>query len=216
MEIKIEEKSFIDLKGINSIKSYASRIKDYKVGNNELNGVILLDLNIFDKDNNDIFISKEIPITIILAEERNIKNILIDKMDLEVIESWGLNAYYSLTIHFEDEIVVENEKTREENDDSLEETLITKERDDESITSIEDNNEEESNVEIICTKSHLDEKGFLSFFDSFLDNTFSLKTIRVNDESELNNLSIEYNIKIEDVYKGYDKERGIVLLKIND
>ena len=97
MEIKIEEKSFIDLKGINSIKSYASRIKDYKVGNNELNGVILLDLNIFDKDNNDIFISKEIPITIILAEERNIKNILI-KNNVHLSEI--LSVRYSLYINY--------------------------------------------------------------------------------------------------------------------
>ncbi|MGM9971334.1 MAG: hypothetical protein ACI35W_02860 [Anaeroplasmataceae bacterium] len=218
MEIIISEKSFLDIKRISSVKTYISKLDDYIVDSGELKSNLILDISIFDIDNNDIFITKKIPLTIILSDKRAVSSLEIKSINLEVIESWGINAYYELILKLEEPAL---ENTREEKETIVIDNNIDESEDiiiEEDNTIEEDNitYEEASNVEIITTKSNLDENSFLGFFDRFLDGTFKIKTFRITDESELNALSIEYNKTIEELYKGYDKDLGIVMINLND
>lgn len=212
MEIIISEKSFLDIKKISSIKTYISKLGEYKLLNNELKGSIFLDLSISDNDGSDIFLTKEIPLTIIISEDKKVNNLDIKSINLELIDSWGINVYYELILSLSEDDEIDGlstENIENSNDcivDTKEDNVIL---DDEVL--VEDNN-----VEIITTSSNLDEFGFVDFFNNYLDKTYSIKTIRVDKEDNLNALSVEYNKPIEELYKGYDKDLGIVMIYLND
>ncbi len=212
MEIIISEKSFLDIKKISSIKTYISKLGEYKLLNNELKGSIFLDLSISDNDGSDIFLTKEIPLTIIISEDKKVNNLDIKSINLELIDSWGINVYYELILSLSEDDEIDGlstENIENSNDcivDTKEDNVIL---DDEVL--VEDNN-----VEIITTSSNLDEFGFVDFFNNYLDKTYSIKTIRIDKEDNLNALSVEYNKPIEELYKGYDKDLGIVMIYLND
>ena len=72
----------------------------------------------------------------------------------------------------------------------------------------------ERNVKIIETKGNGNELDFLSFFDQSLSSYYKIKTIYNADEKELNKISKEYNISIEELLKGYDRKNKCVIFKL--
>lgn len=212
MEIIISEKSFLDIKKISSIKTYISKLGEYKLLNNELKGSIFLDLSISDNDGSDIFLTKEIPLTIIISEDKKVNNLDIKSINLELIDSWGINVYYELILSLSEDDEIDGLSTEniENSNDCIVDTKVDNIMLDDEVL-VEDNN-----VEIITTSSNLDEFGFVDFFNNYLDKTYSIKTIRIDKEDNLNALSVEYNKPIEELYKGYDKDLGIVMIYLND
>ena len=72
----------------------------------------------------------------------------------------------------------------------------------------------ERGINVIETKGRGNELDFLGFFDSNLSDYYKLKTIYNVDEKELNNISKEYNISIEELLKGYDRKNKCVIFEL--
>ena len=72
----------------------------------------------------------------------------------------------------------------------------------------------ERNDETIITKTHLSIDNFLDFFDKECSEKFSLKTLHVEKEEDLNKISKEYNVSMDVLLSGYDRVNHKVMFKI--
>ena len=57
-------------------------------------------------------------------------------------------------------------------------------------------------------------KEILNFFDNSLSNYFKIKTIYMVEEKNLDSISKKYNISLEELLKGYDRQNKSVMFKL--
>lgn len=223
MDLLIDNKAFFEVNKISNVKTFLKRLGDYKVVNGQLEGKILVDVDYYDISMVENFTTCMLDFKVLVPSEYEVESVNLRDLNIEVIDNQGINCIYQLQLFVNEKVedkevqyeskseenvaigkeeIVENEEIKQE---------IQEEYDQKLMDSLEERND--NKVEIISTSSSNDERGFLSFFDSFPSNYAKTKTIRVNDASELNKLSVEYNIALEELYKGYDEVRKTVIIK---
>lgn len=235
MELLIENGCFIQIEKISSIQSYVHKLKDKSIKNGLAKGIIEIDISYRDNDNHECF--KSIPYEISLdvdyirAIDFNLK-----KLNAFLIDNQGINIEYQIELSYENDVLRDDDIIDEiiDNGDNIIEEIKEEliENDKEEI--LEDKSKEEiekikediskdyenklaeslqkrENV-IITTKSSKNESDFLRFFDERVSTYFKIKTIECH-EHDLNNISKEYNVPIDELIKGYDKINGRVIFK---
>ena len=170
----------------------------------------------------------------------DVKEVKLIKANVFVVEGNGINIEYELEIEYE---FLEDKKEIEVemiDDTRPKETLIDEEISNDFspvdiITDVEFSDLEEDleevkedtkeyyeemlekklrdNVEVVTTKSNMDTESFLAFFDNNIT-YYRLKCIHIENEKELEEISKKYNVKIEELLNGYDKDTKKVIFKI--
>ncbi len=235
MELNLLESNFFNISKITQVKAFNSKLDGYEVDDSILSGTIVIDINYYDTKLEEMFVSKEIDFTIMLKEDMEVNDIKINDMRLEVIDNQGVTCYYEIILNtkmierqkesFQEISKKENEKNEElkqeikENYDTLLSESLEK-RKEEQIEVVEESVREEEvsdskKIEIISTMDNRNERSFLDFFDNTRNNFSVIKKIAVNNEAYLNQISKDYNISIDDLYKKYDKENKCVVIKIH-
>lgn len=195
MNIEIEKSMFLPVEGITSLESSKIKLEDINYSNNKINYTITLDVSYKDSLNHECFKI----LTYNDSLDLNSANIKIVKSNIFVVELSGLEVNYVL-------MVLDNIK--EENNEIIKEE-IKADYEDKLITEMK-----ERNTEIIETKSNKNEKDFLNFFDNSLSNYFKIKTIYMVEEKNLDSISKKYNISLEELLKGYDRQNKSVIFKL--
>lgn len=230
MDIIIENECFLEIERISAIQSYVYRLKSKSINDNVIYGAIEIDISYKDNDNHECFKSLSFDISLDSIEEVANDFKLIN-LKPYLIENQGVNIEYELEIMFDEKKeIIEYKDTNEfisnNSDENIDEEFIENninpnqkeiEKIKENISKDYENKLAESlqqreNV-IITTKASNSENDFLRFFDERLTSYFKIKTLECTSEKELNSISKEYNIPIEELIKGYDKINGKVIFK---
>ena len=132
----------------------------------------------------------------ILFEDDNLNDIEDDESDISIKNnSSEIEMITDVEIEdFEEDLEEVKEDTKEYYEEILEKNL-------------------RDNVEVITTKSNMDSESFLTFFDDNIT-YYRLKCVHVESEKELEDISKKYNIKIDELLSGYDKDTKKVIFKI--
>lgn len=230
MQLNIEKNNFYKMTNVFSVKSQMSKINELVIDNSFIKGSIDVSLYYYDLDGKENFELISLPFELDL-ESLDVKEVKLLKTNVFVVEGNGLNIEYELEIEYEfynDDVseieIIKDEDIEVEDDnrpvDEIKDIVEEIEEDYEQIK--EDTKEfyEEileknlrDNVEIISTKSNMDSESFLAFFDDNIS-YYRLKCLYVENESELNEISTKYNIKMDELLAGYDNVTKKVIFKI--
>ena len=230
MQLNIEKNNFYKMTNVFSVKSQMSKINELVIDNSFIIGSIDVSLYYYDLDGKENFELISLPFELDL-ESLDVKEVKLLKTNVFVVEGNGLNIEYELEIEYEfynDDVseieIIKDEDIEVEDDnrpvDEIKDIVEEIEEDYEQIK--EDTKEfyEEileknlrDNVEIISTKSNMDSESFLAFFDDNIS-YYRLKCLYVENESELNEISTKYNIKMDELLAGYDNVTKKVIFKI--
>ena len=230
MQLNIEKNNFYKMTNVFSVKSQMSKINELVIDNSFIKGSIDVSLYYYDLDGKENFELISLPFELDL-ESLDVKEVKLLKTNIFVVEGNGLNIEYELEIEYEfynDDVseieIIKDEDIEVEDDnrpvDEIKDIVEEIEEDYEQIK--EDTKEfyEEileknlrDNVEIISTKSNMDSESFLAFFDDNIS-YYRLKCLYVENESELNEISTKYNIKMDELLAGYDNVTKKVIFKI--
>ena len=194
MNIEIEKSMFLPVEGITSLESSKIKLEDINYSNNKINYTITLDISYKDSLNHECFKI----LTYNDSLDLNSANINIVKSNIFVVDLSGIEVNYVLMVI--DDKEDSNEVIKEEIKADYEDKLISEMK--------------ERNTEIIETKSNRNEKEFLNFFDNSLSSYFKIKTIYMVEEKDLDSISKKYNISLEELFKGYDRQNKSVIFKL--
>ncbi len=194
MNIEIEKSMFLPVEGITSLESSKIKLEDINYSNNKINYTITLDISYKDSLNHECFKI----LTYNDSLDLNSANINIVKSNIFVVDLSGIEVNYVLMVI--DDKEDNNEVIKEEIKADYEDKLISEMK--------------ERNTEIIETKSNRNEKEFLNFFDNSLSSYFKIKTIYMVEEKDLDSISKKYNISLEELFKGYDRQNKSVIFKL--
>ena len=194
MNIEIEKSMFLPVEGITSLESSKIKLEDINYSNNKINYTITLDISYKDSLNHECFKILTYNDSLDLSSA----NINIVKSNIFVVDLSGIEVNYVLMVI--DDKKDNNEVIKEEIKADYEDKLISEMK--------------ERNTEIIETKSNRNEKEFLNFFDNSLSSYFKIKTIYMVEEKDLDSISKKYNISLEELFKGYDRQNKSVIFKL--
>lgn len=230
MQLNIEKNNFYKMTNVFSVKSQMSKINELAIDNSFIKGSIDVSLYYYDLDGKENFELISLPFELDL-ESLDVKEVKLLKTNVFVVEGNGLNIEYELEIEYEfynddvSEIEIIKDEDIEVEDDNrpVEEIKDIVEEIEEDYEQIKEDTKEfyeeileknlRDNVEIISTKSNMDSESFLAFFDDNIS-YYRLKCLYVENESELNEISTKYNIKMEELLAGYDNVTKKVIFKI--
>jgi len=230
MQLDISKNYFYEVSGIVGIKAHIEKINKLEINESYAKGEIEVNLSYSDNEGMECFKVINFPFEIIL-DELKVIDVILTNVSVTLIEGQGVDINYSLKVNY---LVLEEEKVVEVetiNDVSEEEKVVEVEpindvlEEEKSLEKIKDdiskNYEEklldklnERNDETIITKTHLSIDNFLDFFDKECSEKFSLKTLRVEKEEDLNKISKEYNVSMDVLLSGYDRVNHKVMFKI--
>ena len=204
MMMEIEKNVFVPLEGITQLEDNKVQLKSMKNMKDKTEYLISLDISYKDSFNHECFKVLE------LTQNVDFNNVALEikKSDVYVVELTGLDVNYILGINSNPLLETKSESNSKDNNEVIKEEI--KNQYEEKLT----NEMNERGINVIETKGRGNELDFLGFFDSNLSDYYKLKTIYNVDEKELNNISKEYNISIEELLKGYDRKNKCVIFKL--
>lgn len=134
----------------------------------------------------------------------------LENREEQVVEQDEYNREDSLDVE-ENISMIEKEQDSLDVEESI--SVIEKEQDCVSIDTQERNEGLEKSIGIITTKDTRSEFDFISFFDSLEESYKKIKTILISNEHELDEISKEYHIPLDEVYRNYDRETKKVIIR---
>ena len=165
--------------------------------------------------------------------EVNLSNVIV-----AVIEGQGVDVEYSLVVNYLVDKVVEIEPITE--NIIVEEIKEAPTSKDSANVNCEENDESKENeikkikediskdyenkladsllsreTKVIATKSHTSAESFLAFFDETVAKRYCIKSLYVEKEEDLNKISKEYNVSINDLLACYDSQNHKVMFKVD-
>lgn len=228
MELEIEKTAFLDVDKIVTLKSHMENLVAKHYENDIYVCKMEINLTYLDTSNNECFKSLQIDISL----DDNLKNITdtyLNSVKMYVIDGRGVNVDYALKIICDDskevEIVNLDDDNKEElSSDEEQITLTDKDADIEQIKKdlskdyedkLADNlNKRDAKIAITTTKTNESELDFIKFFDENVAAYYSIRTLLAPNEESLNAISKQYNVPLETLLKGYDKEHGKVTFRL--
>lgn len=223
MQLNLEKHNFCKLDGIANIKNHLEKLTNVNVDGSKASGNVEINVSYNDFEGMECF--KAINFTFDLdLEELKILEVILGRANVVVVEGQGIDINYELAINYlpaeekaveievidESQIDFKPEKSKED-DMSLEEI---KEDIEEYYEEKLATNLNRNSSKVIATKSHATAESFLDFFDSKAS-YYKLKCLYVESETELNNIAKEYNVSIEKLLAGYDRESRKVIFSIS-
>ena len=218
MQLSISKHYFYELKGIIGIKAHIEKLSKLEINETKASGEIELNLSYSDSDGMECFKVLNFPFDFEL-DELKIIDINLSNVGVCLVESSGVDIEYSLIVNY----LVENDKIIEpifiDEEEQVEVEQLDVKKIKEDISSYYEeklaDQLESRNNEVIITKSHNTTEDFLSFFDEKISHKYSIITVFVEKEEDLNKISIKYKIPMNDLLKGYDKKESKVMFKLD-
>ncbi|MDE6660990.1 MAG: hypothetical protein K2J93_04160 [Anaeroplasmataceae bacterium] len=223
MQLNIEKNNFCQLEGISNIKNHLEKLSNVVVNDSKATGNVEINVSYNDFEGLECFKSLDFPFELDL-ESLKILEVLIGHVNVYLVEGQGLDINYELIINYlpveqVEEISVIGEKDIEI---SPEEPKVV-EQPQKSLEKIKEDMKEyyedklASNLnrgdKVIATKTHESVESFLNFFDS-RQSYYKLKCLYVETEQELETIAKEYNVKLEVLLAGYDRQSHKVIFSI--
>lgn len=224
MQLNIEKNNFYKMTTLSSVKSYQSKIKDVNILESRANGNIEISLYYYNNDSKECFENILIPFDLDM-EGLSIETINLVKTNVFVIEGNGINVEYELEIEYEFiEDIVPIEIIGEDNIEIMDtEEEFNEINIEEEIEQIKEETKEyyeemlsknlRDNVTVIETKTDSSIDDFLSFFDDNMG-YYKLKCIHIENEKEINDISVRYGVSVDTLWAGYDKDNKKVIFKL--
>ncbi|MDE5546316.1 MAG: hypothetical protein K2I88_02505 [Anaeroplasmataceae bacterium] len=220
MQLNIEKNNFCQLEGISNIKNHLEKLSNVVVNDSKATGNVEINVSYNDFEGLECFKSLDFPFELDL-ESLKILEVLIGHVNVYLVEGQGLDINYELVINYLPLEQVEEIKVIGEEDIQLpveEKTVLEKPQ--ESLEKIKEDMMEyyedklASNLnrgdKVIATKTHESVESFLNFFDS-KQSYYKLKCLYVETEQELETIAKEYNVKLEVLLAGYDRQSHKVI-----
>lgn len=229
MQLDISKSYFYEVSGIVGIKAHIEKINKLEIDNSLAKGEIELNLSYSDNEGMECFKVINFPFDLIL-DELKIIDVNLANVCVTLVEGQGVEVSYSLIVNYltdvNESVEVEpiyeveinnkeeviNEEVNNDNGDDLEKIKddISKDYEEKLINKLN-----ERNNEVITTKNHVSEEDFLSFFDETYEKKYSIKSLYVEKEEDLNAISKEYKVPLKTLLAGYDKDNHKVMFKID-
>lgn len=225
MQLNIEKNNFCQLEGISNIKNHLEKLNNVVINDTKATGKVEINVSYNDVEGLECFKSLEFPFELDL-DSLKILEVLIGRVNVYLVEGQGLDITYELVINYVPlESAVEEIKVIEEKDinvvpEAKEEVVESKEALEQIKEDMKEYYEEKlsNNLnredKVITTKTHETVDSFLNFFDS-KQSFYKLKCLYVESEQELESIAKEYNVKLEVLLAGYDRQSHKVLFSIN-
>lgn len=235
MQLDLSKSYFYEVSGIVGIKAHIEKISKLEIDNSKVSGQIELNLSYSDNEGMECFKVINFPFEIIL-DELKVIDVNLSNVSITLVEGEGVDISYSLVVNYlveEQKMDVEidiiddvNEPTSncdiEENLEAEELNKIENESIEKIKCDISKDYEEklldklnERNDNVIVTKTHSSVDDFLSFFDEKYSKKYSIKSLYVEKEEDLNKIAKEYQVSLETLLAGYDKANHKVMFKID-
>lgn len=223
MQLNIEKNNFCQLEGISNIKNHLEKLNHVEVNESKATGTVEINVCYNDYEGLECFKSLEFPFELDL-DSLKILEVLIGHVNVYLVEGQGLDINYELVVNYlpleqaeeidiigekDIEVLPEENKVEEEPKESLEKI---KEDMMEYYTDKLASNLNRSD-KVIATKTHESVESFLNFFDS-KQGYYKLKCLHVETEQELESIAKEYNVKLEVLLAGYDRQSHKVIFSI--
>ncbi len=222
MQLNLEKHNFCKLDGIANIKNHLEKLTNVIVDGSKASGNVEINISYNDFEGMECFKSLNFTFDLDL-EELKILEVILGRTNVVVVEGQGIDINYELAINYlpaldkdveievidESQIDFKPEEPKEENKslDEIKEDIA--EYYEEKLA----NNLNRSN-KVITTKGRETVESFLNFFDSKAS-YYKLKCLYVESETELNNIAKEYNVSMEKLLAGYDRESRKVIFSIS-
>ncbi|MDE6241689.1 MAG: hypothetical protein K2M08_04615 [Anaeroplasmataceae bacterium] len=220
MQLNIEKNNFCQLEGISNIKNHLEKLSNVVVNDSKATGNVEINVSYNDFEGLECFKSLDFPFELDL-ESLKILEVLIGHVNVYLVEGQGLDINYELVVNYLPLEQVEEIKVIGEEDIQLpveEKTVLEKPQ--ESLEKIKEDMMEyyedklASNLnrgdKVIATKTHESVESFLNFFDT-KQSYYKLKCLYVETEQELETIAKEYNVKLEVLLAGYDRQSHKVI-----
>ncbi len=221
MQLNIEKNNFCQLEGISNIRNHLEKLNNVVVNGSKATGDVEINVSYNDYEGLECFKSLDFPFELDL-ESLKILEVLIGHVNVYLVEGQGLDINYELVINYLPLEPAEEIKVIEEKDiEILPESQNPQENLEQFKVDMKEYYEDKlaSNLnrgdKVIATKTHESVESFLNFFDS-KQSFYKLKCLYVENEQELENIAKEYNVKLEVLLTGYDKQSHKVLFSIGE
>lgn len=225
MQLNIEKHNFCQLEGISNIKNHLEKMKEVSIQDSKATGVLEMNISYLDVEGMECFKSMDFPFDLDL-DRLKILDVVVGRVDVYLVEGQGLDINYELIINYlpveeaeeikvieEKDIEVLNEPNDAPKEEEKEENLAHIKEDMKEF--YEDKLASNLNREdkVITTKVHESVDSFLDFFDS-KSSYYKLKCLYVEREEDLEAIAKEYNVGLEQLLAGYDRQSHKVIFSI--
>lgn len=212
MKLDLEKQTYFEVPMISSIKKYNYELDEVETDEFYIRSKLLVDLKYYDQNGDEKKKKLEVPIEILKDNEIKSFKLQIKNLRFEIIEGNGLSCNYELELWFD-----ENQPPVEEKAIPIpviiQPTIISDEIVDVSVPFMDEFRQEDETV--IVTKSAASPKSFLDFFTQRESSFYSVKSVYVKNEDSLKEISKKYSVSLDDLYKGYDQEKGYVVFNVH-
>lgn len=223
MQLNIEKNNFCKLEGISNIKNHLEKLNNVVVNESKATGNVEINVSYNDYEGLECFKSLDFPFELDL-DSLKILEVLIGHVNVYLVEGQGLDINYELVVNYLPLEQAEEIKVIEEKDvEILQEPKPVEQAPQENLEQLKEDMMEyyedklASNLsrgdKVIATKTHESVDSFLNFFDS-KQGYYKLKCLYVETEQELETIAKEYNVKLEVLLAGYDRQSHKVLFRI--
>lgn len=219
MQLNIEKNNFCQLEGISNIKNHLEKLNDVVINESKAKGMVEINVSYNDFEGLECFKSLEYPFELDL-DSLKILEVLLGHVDVFLVEGQGLDIRYELIVNYVLLEAVEEVKVIEEKDIEI----LPKPEEAKSLEEIKENmmdyyedklaNSLNREDQVITTKTHETVESFLNFFDS-KQSFYKLKCLYVESEQDLELIAKQYNVKLEKLLAGYDKQSNKVLFSLD-
>ncbi len=219
MQLNIEKNNFCQLDGISNIKNHLEKLSNVVLNESKANGMVEINVSYNDFEGLECFKSLEYPFDLDL-DSLKILEVLLGRVDVFLVEGQGLDIQYELIVNYVPLEPSEEIKVIEEEDIEIlpkqEESKTLEEIKENMMDYYEDKLASSLNREdqVITTKTHETVESFLNFFDS-RQSFYKLKCLYVESEQDLERIAKEYNVKLEKLLAGYDRQSNKVLFSLD-
>ena len=221
MQFNIEKHNFFFFFFIYNIKNHLEKIKGLTIKDSKATGILEMNLSYLDIEGMECFKSMDFPFDLDL-DMLKILDVVVGRVEVYQVEGQGLDINYELVINFLPVEEAEEIKVIEEKDIEVEEEPV-KEVKEEKLEQIKEDMKEyyedklADNLtredKVITTKAHESVESFLDFFES-KSSYYKLKCLYVEKEEDLEAVAKEYNVKLEQLLAGYDRQSHKVIFSI--
>lgn len=230
MQLNIEKHNFCKLEGIANIKNHLEKLSNVKIEESKAAGDVEINISYNDFEGMECFKALSFSFDLDLAELK-ILELNIGMVNVYVVEGQGLDISYELVVNYltkepeqaveikvieEPEIVQKFEKPKEleSSQEKIPEDKLEQFKE-EMKEYYEDKlaSNLQRNDQVIVTKTHETVESFLNFFEG-KQGFYKLKCLYVEHEQELEAIAKEYNVKLDILLAGYDRQTHKVIFSI--
>lgn len=198
MNLDLEKQTYFEVAKISSIIKYNYELDDITSDELYVRSSLNIDLQYYNQEGVEKKKKLQIPIEILKDSDMENMELQVQSVRFEIIEGQGITCNYTINLSFQ----------KKEDEEAVPIPLIKPE----IISDFEEVSLPRENV--VVTTSKQSPSSFLDFFKDKAETYYKVKCVYVKKESELQGISEKYEVDIDDLYKGYDQDKGYVIFHV--